>query len=266
MPTRPRIRLWSVVAGWSVPRRFLLVLGFIYLAKQIVYLLVFPPFTGHDEVAHYSYVRTVAEEGRIPVLLQDYLPEELAGYCDRALGWCGRPIDRGPQYAANHPPLLYILLTPVYWLSDTWSPEQQLYLFRAMAIPFGLATVVLAYLLARTIFPADGFLPITVASFVAFQPQVSYEAAIVNNDIVGVAFYSWLLLLLSVGLRDRFPTRNCLSIGFALGLGLLSKGTTLTALPLIGLALTFGLPKPWRVPQEWLRRLLQIGVPALVLT
>ena len=266
MLTRANGRRWTAVRGWSIARRFLFVLGVIYIAKQLIYLLVFPPFTGHDEVAHYSYIRSVAEDGRIPVLLEDYLPAELAGYCDRALGWCGRPIDRGPQYAANHPPLYYVLLTPAYWWSDGWTPEEQQYLFRVMAIPFGLATVVLAYLLARTLFPTDQFLAITVPAFVAFQPQVSYEAAIVNNDIVGVAFYSLILLLLVIGLRDRFPTRNCLLIGFTLGLALLSKGTALTALPLIGLALAVSLPRPWLMPRLWLRKVVQISVPALLLT
>ena len=69
-------RLWAVrrgwrpadVLAWPAVRRFLLVLLALYVAKQGIYVVAFRPFSGHDEVAHYSYLRTVATEGRIPVL------------------------------------------------------------------------------------------------------------------------------------------------------------------------------------------------------
>ena len=67
--------------GWFAMRRFgerwrsisaldqfLIVLSVVYIAKQVLFVFAFAPFTGHDEVAHYGYVRTVATEGRLPVL------------------------------------------------------------------------------------------------------------------------------------------------------------------------------------------------------
>jgi len=215
-------------------RRFLTILGLVYLAKQIVLVVVFPAFTGHDEVAHYSYLRTVATEGRVPVLIEDYLHDDLYPYCRYVLywEWCDPNDPRyvadpphqgtwrglgtypsGQQYAANHPPLYYVLMAPVYWLSDDASPQTQILLLRLAAIPFGLATVLLAFLMTRTLFPGDAFLVATVPAFVAFQPQISYEAAMVNNDIVAIALYSWILDLLVRGLRDRFPGRICIRSG-----------------------------------------------------
>jgi 4-amino-4-deoxy-L-arabinose transferase-like glycosyltransferase len=269
------------VRAWPIARQFLLALAFAYLAKQAINVFVFPPFTGHDEVAHYAYLRTVATEHRVPVLLDiegweeagrqdlpagDYIPNDLYNYCLFVLAWQGtnvceldqpsfvanpphvvnytqgvgrRPV--GYQYAANHPPLFYILMAPVYWLTDGATPESQLYALRAAAIPFGLLTVILAYLMVRALFPGDAFLSITVPAFVAFQPQISYEAAMVNNDIVCIALYSWLLYLLIVGIRDRFPTRICVLTGFAFGLALLAKGTSMTAGPLIAVAMILGI-------------------------
>ncbi|HEY7033858.1 MAG TPA: hypothetical protein VH482_21150 [Thermomicrobiales bacterium] len=269
------------VRAWPVARQFLLALVFVYLAKQAINVFVFPPFSGHDEVAHYAYLRTVATEHRVPVLPDfkkwiasgdtanqppgDFIPDDLYKYCLFVLGWQGTNVCElnnpsyladpphvrnysqgvgpqlvGYQYDANHPPLYYILNAPLYWLTERGSPASQLYVLRAAAIPLGLMTVVLAYLMVRALFPGDAFLSITVPAFVAFQPQISYEAAMVNNDILCIALYSWVLYLLIVGIRDRFPTRTCVLTGFAFGLALLAKGTSMTAAPLIAVAIVLG--------------------------
>ncbi len=270
---------WMAVRGRPLAQLFVLVLLTLYLAKQAIYVVAFPPFTGHDEVAHYAYLRTVATEGRVPVLLQDQLPDDLYRYCRYTLDWnpCvpgnraalsnpprglpGRP--QGMQYAANHPPLYYILMAPIYWATEGASPAAQQYILRVAAIPFGIATVLLAYLLARTLFPGDRFLAFTVPTFVALQPQISYEAAMVNNDIVCIALYSWVLYLLVVGLRDRFPAKICVLLGFALGLALLAKGTSLTAVPIVGLTVIAG--TGWRDVRRWVTRGLLIAAPLAVL-
>jgi 4-amino-4-deoxy-L-arabinose transferase-like glycosyltransferase len=285
-------RAWLYVRAWPIARQVILVLSVVFVAKQVLNVFVFPPFTGHDEVAHYAYIRTVASDHRIPILPDvagwvasgkssarpdgDYLPDDLYKYCHFALGWDGRnvcEIDKpsfvanpphsanysqgvglqpvGYQYAANHPPLYYILMTPVYWLTESGTPETQLYALRAAVIPFGLLTVLFAYLMTRTLFPGDTFLSITVPAFVAFQPQVSYEAAMVNNDIVCIALFSCVLYLIVRGIRDRFSNKLCVITGFVFGLALLSKGTSMIAAPLIALAIILGVgvhqPKRWIV-------------------
>jgi 4-amino-4-deoxy-L-arabinose transferase-like glycosyltransferase len=266
--------------------------------KQGLEVVAFRPFSGHDEVAHFSYLRTVATQGRVPVLpdLQtwratvasgreaniDLLPDELYPYCRYTLDWFCQPeklqwalhpphmvtllgayYPSGYQYAANHPPLYYLLMTPVYWASQRFSVETQQYLLRLAAIPLGLATVWLALLLTRALFPGDIFLAVTVPTFVALQPQISYEAAMVNNDILCIALYSWILYLLVVGLRDRFPTRTCVLLGFVFGLALLAKGTSSTAAPIIALAIVLG--SGWRNIRDWLRRGALVLVPAAIL-
>ncbi|HKG26714.1 MAG TPA: hypothetical protein VKB09_13775, partial [Thermomicrobiales bacterium] len=220
---RARLRTRLDVRAWPIARQFLLALIVVYLAKQAINVFVFPPFSGHDEVAHYAYLRTVASEHRVPVLPDwaawrasgktaedppgDFLPDDLYEYCNYVLGWQGTNVCEqdnpayvndpphvrnynqgvgaqlvGYQYDANHPPLYYIVMTPIYWLTEGATPESQLYVLRAAAIPFGLMTVVLAFMMVRVLFPRDAFLSITVPAFVAFQPQISYEAAMVNND------------------------------------------------------------------------------------
>jgi len=295
--SRPSLGL-AAWRSWSGVRRFLFVLFAVYLVKQVFFVFVFPPFSGHDEIAHFGYIRTLATEGRIPVLpdveewrdsavpgqppIFDALPPDLWGYCSFALSWdwcrqpefantpiyaatvAGRYYPVGYQYAANHPPLYYGLMTPFYWVSDGWTVEAQHYLFRALAVPFGLATVLLAYLMTRTLFPTDVFLAVTVPTFVAFQTQISYEAAMVNNDILAIAGYSLILYLLIRGIRDRFPRRLCLWLGVALGFALLAKGTSLTAAPVIALAVILAVG--WRDVRGWIGRGALIVLPAALLS
>ena len=284
------------VREWTAIQRFVLLLAVVYLAKQVVYAFLFPAFSGHDEVAHYEYLRVVATEGRVPVIpdleewraafsdrtptSEDRLGTDLYRYCHYTLDWyCELPkYENNPPYAvtyldefypsgwvytANHPPLYYMLMAPVYWLSDGTSPVTQLYLLRFAAIPFGLATVLLAFLTARTLFPTDGFVPVVSSAFVAFQTQVSYEAAMLNNDILGVALYSLALYLLVRGIRDRFPSPLCFALGITLGLSLLAKSTSVTVVGIAGLTMLVVLGfRDWRGLVE---RGMLVGVPMVLL-
>jgi 4-amino-4-deoxy-L-arabinose transferase-like glycosyltransferase len=118
--------------------------------------------------------------------------------------------------------------------------------------------------MARALFPGDAFLAVTVPAFVAFQPQISYEAAMVNNDIAAIALMSLLLWGVVVGIRDRFPVRLALIIGALLGLGLLVKGTTISVVPVLALAVLISVG--WRDWPGLFVRGLAIAAPAVVLS
>lgn len=288
-------RITATIRAATLEQRFLVVLLMLFLVKGVVISFVHPPFTGHDEVAHYAYLRFVAEEKRLPVIpdwdeweanlratgveAHDKIPSELWKYChyttqDWAIN-CDLPSppyqfrlgDRnGPMgwiYTGNHPPLYYLIMTPVYWLTDGASPETQLYALRLAAIPFGLLTIVFAFLTVRTLFPRDRFLALMVPAFVTFQPQISYEAAMLNNDIVAIAFTSAVIYLLIIGLKRRFPLRICLLIGFCFGLAMLAKNTSIVTGGIIALAMILGLGvRNWR---QWLPKgALTAGVSALL--
>lgn len=283
----------------SSARRFILLLLIVFCAKQAFSVAAFYPFSGHDELAHFSYVRTLALEGRVPVIPDlrewranlsggdppptDEIPADLYRYCRFTLDWYCEPgnprwrddpprivtvpgygfFPSGYQYVANHPPLYYTVMAPIYKATTSLSMVVQQYLLRLAAIPFGLITVYAAYRTARALFPGDAFLAVTAPALVALQPQIGYEAAMVNNDIAAVAATSLLLWALVVGIRDRFPTRLSLLVGALFGLGLLAKGTTAAMAPVVALAVLVALG--WRDWRGIIRRGALMTLPALVI-
>ena len=268
---------FSAVRTWPPYRTYLVALLMLFVAKQAFTVVIFPPFTGHDEVVHYAYIRTVADEHRVPVIPEleewriawaereeppgDYIPTDLYAYQRYVLDWCCNPDDNpqyattppggmnlgglifpnGWQYAANHPPLYYLLMSPIYVASDWASPVAQQYVIRAAAIPIGIAIIVLTYLIAGLIFPRDRFMLAVAPTFVAFQTQFSYESAMVNNDILLVGMFTLLVYLLVRGVMTSFTPGSAAVIGLVLGLGLLTKASMLSAAPLVAFAMVLGI-------------------------
>jgi len=224
-------------------RRYLIALLIVYVAKQLVVAFVSPPFTGHDEVAHFAGIRIVATQARMPTLWSDTLPPDLYRYRAYTIEWRG--VNDSPLYTAIHPPLYYVLMAPLYRAAARYTPETIQYVLRCASIPFGVAVVLLAAALTRTLFPGDAFLGVTVPTVVAFQPQVSYEAAMVNNDALATAMYSAALYGIVLMIRDGPTTRRAAALGLLAGVSLLAKATTVNLLVLIVLAVWLARRGTW---------------------
>ncbi len=282
--TRGRIapRDWWRTSG--VAERFLVALLLLFAVKQAFNVIVFPPFSGHDEVAHYAYLRTVTDDHRVPVIPDleewrrawvargtlpgDVLPDDLYRYCRYVLDWnyCeeeewknnppvavtygGQFYPHGWNYASNHPPLFYLLMSPLYRVTESLTPAQQQYVIRAATIPIGMLIVFLTFLIARLLFPRDPFVQIVATSFVAFQTQLSYESAMVNNDILLVAMFTLALYLLVRGIRQGFTLGSAAVLGLVVGLGLLTKASMITILPIIAIAMICSIG--WRNIRRWI--------------
>src|SRR5262245_65257283 len=103
---------------WTAAIRFLLLILALYLCKQMFSVAAYYPFSGHDELAHFSYIRTVATEHRLPVLPDletwreglrggeapptDNLASDLYRYCRYALAWFCAPDN--PRWRDNPRP------------------------------------------------------------------------------------------------------------------------------------------------------------------
>ena len=216
----------------------LIVFAFV---RQLILVAAYPPFQGHDEVGHYGYLWTMEHFGRIPTL-DDNLPVILDPYSSFALNWPA-------VYTANHPPGYYLLIFPIMKLAGTDAAADllpRLYALRLASIPPYLLAILFTYRLAVVLFPRDRFLAVTAPAAITFAPQLSFEGAIINNDILSICWGSLLLLLCALALRRGLSPQRAFGLGVALGLGLLIKATLTIFLPLAALvALYCRWPRPW---------------------
>ena len=112
-----------------------------------------------------------------------------------------------------------------------------------------MITVLFAWMLTSILFPRDAFLGVAVPTVIAFQPQISYEAAMINNDALATAMYSAILYVLVLTVRDGATMRRAVLLGVLAGATLLAKGTTVMSLLLIPVALVMARRgRPWSMP------------------
>lgn len=235
---------------------------FLYLIMGMLFAVRTPAWQAPDEPAHYNYVRQLAAR-HFPVMEpgdydETYKNEMISAHF-------------APQYDVRlityedwQPPLYYLLLTPVFWLTSG-----SLLALRLTSVLMGAGIVFLAYGVAWRLFRGQRWVAAGTAVFVAFLPQHLAILASVNNDALAellIAFMLWQIAQLGYRqygeVRTGIEKRWALLLGVVLGLGFLTKGTVYPMAGVIGLVL---LRHWWR---DW-RGLVQAGlwvfVPAFLL-
>ena len=237
--------------------------------KQILFVFLFGPFSGHDEVDHFWYVQRLADGYGLGVVGQVELPPVAGLYA---------------QYVADYPLNSEVIQPPLYHLvlaaigdvlpGDTIAT---LYQYRFVSVALGVVVVFLCYLIARELFPNDPSVRIGVPVFVALQPQFAFESAIVNHDILVILLATLGCFLTFRGVRAGFSWRIALAIGLVSAAGLWTKVSFGLILPVFGAGLLIAaLDQVRAVPsrrsgipllarQTVVRGLLMLGVPVLAI-
>lgn len=190
------------------------------LLRGVIYASVVPPWQSPDEFRHFDYARLIAEHGRLVTYadLSPQLEEEIIASLLQfeywRFGYLEVPFDREnpphkfADFLPSHAPYTY--QSPFYYLitGSILRPllgrdvTFQMYVLRLVSLLLGTLTVVIASLVARQIFPDDGFMRIGVPAFIALLPMHGFITAMVNNDVLAEFIVS-LLLLLSVRALTR---------------------------------------------------------------
>jgi len=213
-------RLWLFGILWT------------YCALVSLYAINTPRWQTPDEPAHYNYIRTIAEQGALPVLqLGDYNQAYLEAIKSRGFP-ADMPVD-GIRYESHQPPAYYLLAAPMYAAGASARPDARLIGLRLYSALWGLLLIALIYRLAAQIFPDDRFLPLIAAALAAFVPQHLAMTAGVNNDILAEVALAATALVLARILGRRSSARAWLAAGVLVGLGLLVKTTTYVSVGLI---------------------------------
>lgn len=251
-------------------------LTLIMLIKGVLWSLAFPLWQGPDEEDHYGVIQFVGEFGRLPDEGEEFLPDDVA--LSRVLADVGRlpynPEQRQafsatavgpgePEFAAlpastrtsfelqavgklNHAtPVYYLLSVPIYRLFRDGDLLHRAQVQRLWAVVLSSPIVVVAYLIARLLFPQDGatssggMMRLTIPALVAFHPMITEISAVVSVDGFYFVCYSSLIYLSLRVFRDGFDWRYGLAMGLIFAVGMLTKPTLNGYAPLIALLIVY---------------------------
>jgi 4-amino-4-deoxy-L-arabinose transferase-like glycosyltransferase len=246
----------------SAPRALIALMLLSSLLLGLAQAALIPPFEGFDEHGHYSYIQQMAETGHWPRLgdrmskdVDDYLalapgPDPIprtwshhaffaapASVIAAARDWIQaqrpqpRPFTPGEieNWQAQHPPLYYALLTPVYRATKTLSFADQLYVLRAFSYLLawvGLCIVAIAA--RRGAIPERAGAPVAlaIAAWPLLFPMWFPEMSRLGNDSL-VTLFAALLFVLAWRVVSVGATPHFILLGIMLGLALLTKATVL---------------------------------------
>ncbi|MCS7088513.1 MAG: glycosyltransferase family 39 protein [Thermoflexales bacterium] len=247
-----------------------------HFGLALVYGFFTPPWEAHDETGHYAYVREVLRTRALP----------------NALGAEKALFDQSHQ-----PPLYYLLAAAL----TAWTPEDdaqpqpnpfafdgtnrrgvrlmlrqqgEAFPWRGTFLALHATRVVSALLTAATVwsvgaaanglFGSGSVAALLATALAAFNPQVLFMGAMVNNDAM-VALVGALVLGVVVRLTIQPAQRRwALALGVGVGLGLLTKNN---AFALVGFATLALLLVGWWQQWHWralaLRLALMLGAAGL---
>jgi hypothetical protein len=261
--------------------RWLAVVIALFVALGTVYSLVTPIFEASDERWHYPVVRYIADRHRLPVQdaskrtdwHQEGSQPPLYYLLGAALtaGVDGGDYDHvyapNPHAVVGEPLVIGNKNMMIHTGREDWPWRRTslaVHLIRLLSVMMGAVTVWLTYHIARCVWPGDGRAALLAAALTAFNPMFVFVNASVNNDNLAAPLAAAAVLVLVRALQRGQRTRDGVLLGILLGLGALTKLSTLALLPLSALALAWdaarrrrdGHPRTWRA---WSVNMLLIG-------
>jgi 4-amino-4-deoxy-L-arabinose transferase-like glycosyltransferase len=244
---------------------FPIVCVLLYFILGILFAVRTPAWQAPDEPAHYHYIAQVARKGCCPLIEMgdwdsSYLNQLTSNRFAPAL--LTTDFDR-IQYEDHQPPLYYLLLSPVYQITDG-----SLIALRITSALIGAIIVLCAYGVGAVMFPARPEIGLGAAAFVAFHPQQLAILASVNNDALGWALVGMTLLVTVIYLKPEYVSVRVQpwQLGVLVGLIFVSKSTAYLMAGVVGLALVLRwLTDPARDWRILARRLALFLLPALLI-
>ena len=261
----------------------------VYLLLGVATSLVVPLGEAPDELDHFRFVQTLLATRRLPVMSPVAAENVTMEANQPPLYYAGAALAAAP---AGPSALLELPFNPCFALDPADPGRAQFYLhtlaegwpFTGAALAFHLArlwsllcgagAVLLACLLGRQLWPADGRVGLLAAALLAFNPQFLFITASVNNDALTALLGAAIVALAVVVGKEVRPGR-VLALGVLLGLGALTKLALFALWPVALLAVvwpawraTGAVRWPGRVgalARRALPNLLRVGLPPLLL-
>jgi len=138
-------------------RKILFGICALFILKGAFTACLLPIWKGFDEWLHYSYIAYVSRTGSIPILGEITVPKEIAESLEFEPGSPELTELKNDfssdfvrsSWQAQHPPLFYILLSPLYSFMEGRGLLQTLQVFRFLSILILTAGLFPAFLILR---------------------------------------------------------------------------------------------------------------------
>jgi 4-amino-4-deoxy-L-arabinose transferase-like glycosyltransferase len=228
----------------------------------------YPVWTLVDEKAHFAYIQSIADDGRLPVITDVVSPQVEAidenvypapPRKDPAkIGLGGR------SYEAQQPPLYYLLAVPAYELSSNY--ETKVKIIRAFDVLFLLGAIAVFLALCRQVLGRgeDALAGTALALTVFLWPAVIVRGVTISNEGLEMLIGVGLVYALWRAAAQR-AAGWLIAAGALVGLGLLTRLTLGYLVPVaIGVAVVGALRGPKRFPWWSLAAAAALPVALLV--
>ncbi len=204
----------------------------IYFIVGGLFAIKTPAWQAPDEPAHYNYIVQVAYNGCCPKIEPG---DWDSAYLDqlKAAKFAPDLLAKLPtvQYEDHQPPLYYLLETPVFTLTNG-----SLTALRLLSLVMGAGIILCAYGLVRAFLPERPQVALGTAALVAFLPQHLAGLASVSNDALSNLLIAATLLGTVLYLKGETAIKEW-HLGLLVGLGLLTKVSTIFLLGFVPLAI-----------------------------
>ncbi|NDJ60867.1 MAG: DUF2142 domain-containing protein [Chloroflexi bacterium] len=205
----------------------------LYFCLGALFVVRTPAWQAPDEPAHYNYIAQLSTNGCCPVITPGDWDSAYLSALTSARFAPDLLADLDTiQYEDHQPPLYYLLLAPVFSLTDG-----SLMALRFVSLMIGAGVVLSAYAVGRQIFPARPQIALGTAAFVAFVPQHLVFLSAVNNDVLAELIVGLALLGMINYLRTPRPGRAALLLGLLIGIGFWTKTTVYFLAGIVPLAI-----------------------------
>ena len=206
-------------------RLILTLILLVYLALGALYAVDTPRWEAPDEPAHFNYIRTIGETGRLPILAFGDYDGAYLNQIKSALFPASMSID-AIRYESHQPPLYYLAATPVYLAARAGGLDAEVLALRLFSVALGALLLLVAYAIVREIFPADTLLALATVGAIAAIPMHIAVSASVSNDLAAEIVFALILLLAVRRIKNAESDRRFVILGGILfGAALLTKMT-----------------------------------------
>lgn len=276
------------------PPKSLAALLVIVVSVGFAWALIVPPWQTPDELDHFSYAQSLAENFTIPATASgpqassDLTLANAAVGANRGAFWpepappdwsrsdynayvaaehVAHPPSKsdgtGPSTATGNPPLYYLVAAGAYLIDHGGTAFGRLYAIRLFGVVLLVVTTISAWLLAGETFGRRRLPQLGCAAVAGLLPMSTFMSTAVNPDALLIALWTLTLWLGARVINHRARGTDALLLCAATAAAILTKATSYALVGPILLALLIGW---WRRPAaERTRALIPIAAAGLVL-